>query len=87
MTHYLVHYSLGKDNEYVYPQSVIGVVWKSTIYHYTERVMIGETDDKVKADRKKVIALKPKESKKLVEKYNASYPKPEGLPFDVKSTK
>ena len=32
--------------------------------------MIRETDDKVQADGNMVVALKPEETKKLVEKYN-----------------
>lgn len=75
----MVCYSIGKNNEYVYPESVAGVVWKSTVYHYKERVMVGETDEKVTAEGKKVIALKPDQAKKVIKEYKASYPKPKEL--------
>jgi hypothetical protein len=84
MAHYLVRYSLGENNTYVYPESVTGVVWKSAIYHYTEQVMVGETDETVEADGKKVVSLPSDEAKKLVEEYQSSYPKPKDLPDSLR---
>jgi hypothetical protein len=75
MTFYRVNFSIGKNNEYAYPKSVADVVWKSTIYHFKNRVMIGETDVKVKADGKRVIALKSNEAKKLKKQFESSFPK------------
>ena len=80
MAHYLVRYSLGENNTYVYPESVTGVVWKSAIYHYTEQVMVGETDTTLEAQGKQVTSLTLEEAKKLMEEYQASYPKPKDLP-------
>lgn len=84
MTHYLVHYSLGANKEYVYPKSIEGIVWKSTLYHYTDWVMVGETDDTVKADGKKVIALTPNETKKHIKRLQASFPDLKDLPDPLK---
>lgn len=81
MGHYKVRYSVGRSNAYVYPKSVAGVVWTSVVYHATDRVMIGETDMDVKADRKNVVALTPAQARKLVEEYRAGYPKPKKLPW------
>jgi hypothetical protein len=80
MAHYLVRFSLGENNTYVYPESVTGVVWKSAMYHYTEQAMVGETDASVEADGKQVVSLTSEEAKKLTEEYQASYPKPKDLP-------
>ena len=80
MAHYLVRYSLGENNTYVYPESVTGVVWKSAIYHYTEQVMVGETDAKLEADGKQVTSITSDDAKKLMKEYQASYPKPNDLP-------
>jgi hypothetical protein len=80
MAFYLVYYSLGANKDYSYPKSIAGVVWKLTMYHFTDHVMVGETDDKVKTDGKHVISLTPKDAKNLIKKYEASYPKPRNLP-------
>lgn len=80
MGHYKVRYRLGKRNEYVYPASMSGVVWKSVAYHATERVMVGQTDADIKLDGEDVVALNPQEAKSLAEEYAASHPKPKILP-------
>ena len=80
MSHYLIHYSPGANNAYDYPKSITGVVWKLVVYHYTDQVMVGETDAAVKADGKQVIALTPEEANKLIKEYQSSYPKPQNLP-------
>lgn len=80
MAHYLVRYSIGANNEYLYPESVAGVVWKSTVYHFTDHVMVGETDAKIKADGKQVVALTPNTAKIQIKKYQSSYPKSEETP-------
>ena len=80
MAYYMVRYTLGADNHYDYPASVAGVVWKSAVYHYTEHVMVGETDAKVEADGKQVIALNSDKAKQLTKQYQASYPKSPKLP-------
>jgi hypothetical protein len=83
MGHYLVRYRVGKNKEYVYPTSVQGVAWKSTVYHYTKREMVGETEEAVKAGGKDVVSLKPEEAKRVVKEFAASYPKPEGFPEEL----
>lgn len=80
MAHYLIRYSLGPNNEYVYPAGVAGVVWKSTQYHATAQVMVGETDASVKANGKTVIALTADRAAKLVTEHRASYPWRGGRP-------
>jgi hypothetical protein len=80
MSHYLVHYSYGANNAYDYPKSIADVVWKLVVYHYTDQVMVGETDAVVKADGKQVITLTPDEANKLIEEYQSSYPKLQNLP-------
>ena len=84
MAHYRVSYSIGVNNTYNYPQSVKDVVWKSAVYNYTEQVMVGETDDKVEADGKQVIALTSDKAKRLISEYQSSYPKPEDLPIPLR---
>lgn len=83
MPHYQVKYSLGKNNEFVYPESVAGVVWKSTLYHYTDHVMIGETDDDVHANGKEVISLSSDEVRKLEKEYRSTRPKPKKSPEEI----
>jgi hypothetical protein len=80
MNHYLIHYSHGANSAYDYPKSIAGVVWKLVVYHYTDLVMVGETDAAVKADGKRVIALTPDKANKLIAEYQSSYPKPQDLP-------
>jgi len=80
MANYLVRYSLGENNTYVYPESVAGMVWKSAIYHHTEQAMVGETDASPEVDGKQVVSLTPDEARKLAEEYQASYPKSKDLP-------
>jgi hypothetical protein len=75
MAHYMVRYSRGTNNNYVYPESVVGVVWMSVVYHYTDQVMVGETDATVETDEKQVATLTADDANKLVEEYQASYPK------------
>lgn len=77
MPSYLVKYSIGKNNEYVYPRTAAGVVWKSIVYHCTEHQMIGETDDDVQDDGKEVIALTSDEARKLENEYRSTHPEPE----------
>ena len=84
MAHYLVRYTFGDNNTYVYPESVAEVVWKSAVYHYTEQVMVGETDATVETDGKQVTSLAPDEAEKLIEEYQASYPKPTDLPDSLR---
>lgn len=74
MAYYLVHYTVGDQNQYIYPPAVTGVVWKSAVYHYSEPVMVGETEQTVVADGEKVIALTPAQFKKQVKKLQASFP-------------
>ena len=80
MAHYMVRYSLGDNNTYVYPESVAGVVWRSVVYHYTEQVMVGETDATVETDGKQVLSLTLQKAKKRIKEYQSSYPKPKNLP-------
>ena len=86
MAYYLVHYLLGANKEYVYPKSMEGVVWKSAVYHFTEHVMVGETDEKVKADGKHINALTPTQAKELIKKCQASYPKQRNMPDPLSSS-
>ena len=76
MAYYLVRYSLGENNTYVYPESIAGVVWQSSMYHYTEQAMVGETDATLEADDKLIVSLTEDEARKLIEEYQSSYPKP-----------
>jgi hypothetical protein len=87
MAYYNVRYSVGKNSEYVYPKNLEGVVWKFTVYHYSQKGMVGETDAKVAADGKQVIALKSDQAKKLIKEYQSSYPKAEELPGMLSSRK
>jgi hypothetical protein len=80
MPHYLVRYSLGENNTYVYPASIAGVVWKLAMYHYVERVMVGETDATIETDGRAILPISAEEANKLIEEYQASYPKPGALP-------
>src|SRR3989304_6006571 len=75
MAYYLVRYSRGGNNEYVYPAGVAGVAWKSVVYHRSKTVMIGETEDKLTADGNVVIFLTPEEARKRVRECLASYPR------------
>jgi len=74
MAYYLIRYSLGLNNEYVYPAGVAGVVWKTTQYHATAHVMVGETDASVKANGKTIVALSADRAAKLVAEHRAGYP-------------
>ncbi len=74
MPFYLVRYTIGKNNEYVYPGGVTGVVWKTNIYNPVKMAMVGETDDEVSVDEKNVVALKPTKAKKLIKKYCTGSP-------------
>ncbi len=76
MKYYKVNYQPGKNNEHIYPPAVRGVVWNLTQYHYKEKVMIGGTEDAVKADEKTVFKLTKKAAIPLIEEYKKSYPKP-----------
>jgi len=69
MPFYLVKYTVSKNGEYVYPKNVAGVAWKSTVYHYSKRLMIGERDDVIEADGKDIVALSANEAQKLKKKY------------------
>jgi hypothetical protein len=69
MPFYLVKYTKGKNNEYVYPVSLAGVVWRTNISNHIEMVMVGETDDEVSVDGRDVVALEPAEAERLIEKY------------------
>ena len=84
MAYYMVRYSPGANNSYVYPESVAGVVWKSTVYHYSKQVMIGETDADVETDEKQVSSLTSDKAKKLIKEYKSSYPKPTELPDPIR---
>lgn len=75
MAYYLVHYTVGTDNQLVYPKNAGGVVWKSAVYHFQDHVMVGETDQKVKADGKTVIALKAAQFQEQIKALQASFPK------------
>jgi hypothetical protein len=85
MPYYQVHYSLGENGTYVYPDRIAGVVWKSITYHYTEHEMVGETDAELEVDGKQLTSLASEEARKLIEEYQSSYPKPkdpsDSLPF------
>jgi hypothetical protein len=76
MPYYLVHYSLGENGTYVYPDRIADVIWKSITYHYTEHEMVGETDTELEVDDRQVTALTSEEATQLIEKYQSSYPKP-----------
>ena len=80
MPHYQVRYSLGPNNEYEYPKSVAGTVWKSVVYHYSDRVMVGETDSEIAAGGKEAVGLTPDQAAKLEKEYRSSYPKLEVSP-------
>ena len=75
MAHYMVRYLRGTNNNYVYPESVVGVVWKSAVYHYTDQVMVGETNTTIETDGKQVTNLTADDANKLIEEYQSSYPK------------
>lgn len=79
MPYYKVKYSKGKNNEYVYPKTVAEAVWKSSVYYGTEQEMIGETDDKIEADGKKVISLTPELATKMIKEFQASHQMPKNL--------
>ena len=74
MAFYHVKYSIGKNNDYVYPQSVAGIVWSTTVNNNIEMAMVGETDDEVSVDGRDVVALKPGEAKRLITKYCTERP-------------
>ncbi len=80
MSHYQVRFKIDKKHAYVYPASVRGVVWKNTMYHFSEPIMVGETDEEVKADGKQVIALMPKEAAKRVKELQEGFPPQAKLP-------
>jgi hypothetical protein len=75
MAYYLIHYTVGADNQFVYPKSVAGVVWKSTVYHFKDHVLVGETDQRIKADGKTIIGLKAPEFQEQTKALQASFPK------------
>ena len=80
MPHYLVRYSLGENHAYVYPPGVARVVWRLAMYHPTEPVMVGETDAELETDERQVLPLTPEEAAKLMDEYQASYPRSGDLP-------
>lgn len=74
MSIYLVKFSLGMNNDLIYPAIVKHVTWKFTLYHHIDNVMIGETDDEIEADGIEVIALSPDDAQKLIKKYRSHRP-------------
>ncbi len=75
MAYYLVNYTVGADNQFVYPKNVAGVVWKSAVYQFKDHVLVGETDRKIKADGTTVIALKAPEFDEQMKALQAGFPK------------
>lgn len=75
MAHYMVRFSRGENESYVYPDSLQGVVWNSVTYHATQPVMVGETDAALEADGSQITSVSPEEARKLIEDYQAGYPK------------
>jgi hypothetical protein len=75
MSKYLVRFSIGKNNVYVYPATTAGAVWKQAIYHHKQLAMVGETDNDIKADGKLVKRLDSAGADRLIKEFMASYPK------------
>jgi hypothetical protein len=50
------------------------------MYHPTEPVMVGETDAELETDERQVLPLTPEEAAKLMDEYQASYPRSGDLP-------
>lgn len=74
MAYYQIIYTI-KNNQYIYPAAIKDAVWKNSIYHPSEHSMVGETDEKIKANGRNVISLKPAAAKRLIKEYQASYSK------------
>lgn len=76
MKFFKVRYQIGPHGEYIYPPGVAKVVWRSAYYHYTEKVMIGETDRQLAADGDAVIELEKAEALAEIDEFQKSVPTP-----------
>jgi len=75
MKYYKVIYALGSNNERIYPSRIKEAVWNTTQYHFSDNVMIGGTDSKIKADGMEVIELTEDEASSLIEEFKKNHPK------------
>ena len=71
MPYYQIRFSRDENHRYSYPDGVARVVWRSAVYHATDTMMIGETDQSVSSDGKKVVALTDEQARESIEKLGA----------------
>jgi hypothetical protein len=76
MPHYQVRYELGDDGSYIYPEGIARVVWKRLVYHGSEPMMVGDTDDEVEGSEPDIVPLQAKRAAALMKRYEASQTKP-----------
>ena len=74
MNYYEIKFSINEKNKYIYPAVVAITRWKTTTYHHEDNVMIGETEEELRADGDKIIELKPEEARKKIDEFLSSHP-------------
>ncbi len=75
MNFYKIEYRMNEKNEYIYPSGVKEVVWKKSVYDYKNKVMIGFTEQELKADGENIVSFSSKEAVDLIKEIESSYPK------------
>jgi hypothetical protein len=75
MGHYRIRFKIGPNNEYVYPKAIARAVWRSSIYHPTEPIMVGDTEDQLQTEGQEIVELSPEDALKLREEWEAEYAK------------
>ena len=76
MNYYKVHYKLGKNGAYIYPENIKDVVLRNSYSHCNDKVFIAESDAKIDADDKSVILLTEEEATALITEFQNSFPEP-----------
>lgn len=74
MKYYKVIYKIGKNSEYIYPLCTKGAIWNILQYHFTDNIMIGGTESRIKAEGSEVVELSEEEGLSQIEEFKKSYP-------------
>lgn len=85
MIYYKFSYKIN-NNERIYPPIIQGIIWRISYYHYTEKSVIGGTEQEIVTEGPEVIRLSDDEALSLIEEFKKSYPQisEEKLPFPLK---
>jgi hypothetical protein len=83
VAHYKVRYAIGEKGEYTYPEVLAGIVWKRLVYHGSDPVFIGETDDAVVPDKRDVVLIEADRTAKLVKEFESSLRPPAQAPEEA----